>query len=169
MSNGNAETKAGKTAGSTRKTLKELRTGAKKQAKDIRDTVTAHKIEDKKKAGNAKRTMKDKAQAAKNQAEDIRETVVAHKIDDKMKVARAKRSVKETAGKVKRSVQTPAKQKARAKLQIVVQSPMGGSITDTEISAKLPKGAVSVYVRIDENKLHYVLRNGETGSVPIWE
>jgi ribonuclease PH len=167
MSKETTETKA------TKKTVtqkaKELKEASKKQATGIRESVAAHKIEDKKAVRSAKRTMQQKAEAAKNQAEDIREAVVAHKINDKKTVAKAKRTVKETAGKVKRSVQTPAKKKALAKLEIVIQSPMGGSITDTEISAKLPKGAVSVFVRVDENKLYYVLKDGATGSVAIWE
>ena len=38
-----------------------------------------------------------------------------------------------------------------------------------EIRSKLPKGTTEVYVRVDENKLYYVLKNGETGDVDIWE
>ena len=30
-------------------------------------------------------------------------------------------------------------------------------------------GTSDVYVRVDENKLYYVLENGETGDVTIWE
>ena len=52
-------------------------------------------------------------------------------------------------------------------VEIVFQSPMGGNITSEEVAAKLPRGAKSAFVRIDENKIYWV--NGEeTGSVDIW-
>ena len=74
---------------------------------------------------------------------------------------------KTRAKKVTETVKAvPAKAKA-AKLEIVIQSPMGGNITPEEIAAKLPKGTKSVYVRVDQNKLWWI--NGdETGSVDIW-
>ena len=53
--------------------------------------------------------------------------------------------------------------------RIIIQSPMGGIITPADIAKKVPKGAVDVYVRVDENKLYYVLKNGESGDVDIWE
>ena len=37
-----------------------------------------------------------------------------------------------------------------------------------EIAVKVPKETADVYVRVDENKLYYVLENGETGDVDIW-
>ena len=46
---------------------------------------------------------------------------------------------------------------------------MGGIITPEDIAKKVPKDAVEVYVRVDENKLYYVLKNGENGDVDIWE
>ena len=52
---------------------------------------------------------------------------------------------------------------------IIIQSPMGGYITPADIAKKVPKGTVDVYVRVDENKLYYVLKNGETGDIDIWE
>lgn len=152
--------------------VKELGDAAKVQAEDIKESVVAHKIEDKKKVGGAKRAMKGKAEAAKNQAEDIREAVVAHKIEDKKNIRKAAGTVKskvKTAGnKMEKSVKTPAKIRAAVKLNVVIQSPMGGTITAEEIAAKLPKGTTDVYVRIDENKLYWVKKNGETGSVDIW-
>ena len=59
-----------------------------------------------------------------------------------------------------------AKAKAK-KLQIFVQSPLGGNITPEEIAAKMPEGAECVFVRIDQNKLWWI-RGEETGSVDIW-
>ena len=52
---------------------------------------------------------------------------------------------------------------------IIIQSPMGGYITPADIAKKVPKGTADVYVRVDENKLYYVLKNGETGDMDIWE
>ena len=49
---------------------------------------------------------------------------------------------------------------------VVIQSPMGGSITQEEILAKV--GPVdAVYVRVDENKAYWV-KGDETGSVDLW-
>ncbi len=49
---------------------------------------------------------------------------------------------------------------------VFIQSPMGGEITPEEILAKA--GNVDkVYVRLDQNKLHWV-KGDETGSVDIW-
>ena len=53
------------------------------------------------------------------------------------------------------------------KLNIIIQSPMGGSISAEAIAAKIPKDADSVYVRVDENMLYWV-RGFETGAVNIW-
>ena len=55
-----------------------------------------------------------------------------------------------------------------AKLNMVFQSTMGGSVTPEQIALKLPKEAVDVYVKIEENKAFWVGKNGETGSVDIW-
>ena len=38
-----------------------------------------------------------------------------------------------------------------------------------EFAAKLPKEAAEVYVRVDENRLYWVSKDGEAGSVEIWE
>ena len=61
----------------------------------------------------------------------------------------------------------PAKKKA-PKLEIYVQSPLGGNITPEEIEAKMPEGVEAVFVRVDQNKLWWI-RGEETGSVDIWE
>ena len=75
--------------------------------------------------------------------------------------------VKAAAAKVKAAAKKPAAKAKAAKLEIFIQSPMGGNITPEEIAAKLPKGAKSVFVRVDQNKLWWI--NGEeTGSVDIW-
>ena len=159
----NEEAKAAKKASAAAKKA----TAAAKKA-EVLDKAAANKIEIKKTVRSAGRKVKEAAEKEKVRKEDVKEAVVAHKIADKERVAKAKRAVKEAASKVNRSVATPAKKHAAAKLQIVIQSPMGGAITTEEISERMPKGVVSVFVRVDENKLYYVLKNGETGNVDIW-
>ncbi len=78
----------------------------------------------------------------------------------------AKKTVKSAAEKAEKAVKAPAK---KAKLNVVIQSPMGGEITPEQIAAKLPKEAAEVYVRVDENRLYWVSKDGEAGSVEIWE
>ena len=56
--------------------------------------------------------------------------------------------------------------KAEAAPTVVIQSPMGGSITPEEIIKKT--GPVDVvYVRVDENKAYWV-KGEETGAVDLW-
>ena len=43
----------------------------------------------------------------------------------------------------------------------------GGNITAAEIAEKIPAGADTVFVRVDQNKLWWV-KDDETGSVDIW-
>lgn len=57
--------------------------------------------------------------------------------------------------------------KKKAVTCVVIESPMGGSISVEEILAKLPENVESVYVRVDQNKLYWV-RGEETGDVDIW-
>jgi transcriptional regulator with XRE-family HTH domain len=54
-----------------------------------------------------------------------------------------------------------------AKMDIVIQSPMGGAITPDQIAEKIPEGSEAVYVRVDENKLYWV-KGSENGAVDIW-
>ena len=67
----------------------------------------------------------------------------------------------------KAPAKAPAK-KPEKKLDIIIQSPLGGEITPEQIAAKLPKEARDVYVRVDENKLYWVGTEG-VGNVDIWE
>ena len=104
-------------------------------------------------------------------AEKLKEAedkAVATEIEVKKNTRKAGRKVKEKAEDtfsiakeaVKESVGIP---------NIIIQSPMGGYITPADIAKKVPKGTADVYVRVDENKLYYVLKNGETGDLDIWE
>ena len=101
---------------------------------------------------------------------DIADAVTAEKIEVKKTAAKASRKAKETVKAVENKVEKKVKDsKAKAaKLEIIVQSPMGGNITAEEIAAKVPAGAESVFVRVDQNKLWWI-KGEETGSVDIWE
>lgn len=97
-------------------------------------------------------------------AEEVK--AVEAKVEKAVKDAPAK--AKAAAKKVEKAVKAPVQKVKAAKLEIIVQSPTGGNITAEEIAAKVPAGADSVYVRVDQNKLWWV-KDEETGSVDIWE
>ena len=100
---------------------------------------------------------------AKAAAKKVEDKVVAEEIEVKKTAAKTARKTKETVKKVETAAKKPA-----GKLEIIVQSPMGGNITAEEIAAKLPKGAETVFVRVDQNKLWWI-KGEETGSVDIWD
>ena len=98
---------------------------------------------------------------------DVADTVAADKIEVKKTAAKASRKAKETVKAVETKVEKKVSKTKAAKLEIIVQSPMGGNITAEEIAAKIPAGAESVFVRVDQNKLWWI-KGEETGSVDIW-
>jgi len=112
--------------------------------------------------------VKKTSAAAKRTAKNVADKAAANEIEAKKTASKTARKVKEavevTEAKVEKKV---AKAKA-VKLEIIVQSPMGGNITAEEIAAKLPKGAETVFVRVDQNKLWWI-KGEETGSIDIWE
>ena len=55
------------------------------------------------------------------------------------------------------------------KLEIYIQSPLGGNITPEEVAARMPEGTEACFVRGDQNKIWWVRGNGETGYVWIWD
>ncbi|MBR2660556.1 MAG: helix-turn-helix transcriptional regulator [Clostridia bacterium] len=55
------------------------------------------------------------------------------------------------------------------KLEMYIQSPLGGNITPEEVAAKMPEGTEACFVRVDQNKIWWVRGNGETGYVWIWD
>ena len=99
---------------------------------------------------------------------DIADAVTAEKIEVKKTAAKASRKAKQTVKAVETKVEKKVSKAKTAKLEIIVQSPMGGNITAEEIAAKVPAGAESVFVRVDQNKLWWI-KGEETGSVDIWE
>ena len=63
----------------------------------------------------------------------------------------------------------PAARKPAAKkaaVEVIVQSPLGGEISYSEILAKVGQ-ADKIYVRVDQNKAYWV-RGEETGDVDLW-
>ena len=124
-------------------------------------------------AQKAEKTVKKVPAKAKAAEKKVEDKVVADKIEAKKAVAKTTRktktAVKKATTKVEKAVEKPAAKAKAAKLTIEIQSPLGGSITPEEIAAKLPKDTTNVYVRIDENKLYWVKKNGEIGSVDIWD
>ncbi len=82
----------------------------------------------------------------------------------KKPVAKKPAQVKDDAAAVKK----PATRKSTAKktVDVIVQSPLGGEISLTEIVAKVGK-VDKVYVRVDQNKAYWV-RGEETGDVDLW-
>ena len=55
------------------------------------------------------------------------------------------------------------------KLEIYIQSPLGGNITPEEVEAKMPESTEACFVRVDQNKIWWVRGDGETGYVWIWD
>ena len=107
------------------------------------------------------KTVKKAPAKAKAATKKVEDKVVAEEIEVKKTAGKVARKTKETV----KTVETAAKKST--KLEIIVQSPMGGNITAEEIAAKLPKGAETVFVRVDQNKLWWI-KGEETGSVDIW-
>ena len=61
----------------------------------------------------------------------------------------------------------PVKKAKAPKLEIYIQSPLGGNITPEEVAAKMPEGTEACFVRVDQNLIWWV-RGEETGAVEIW-
>ena len=129
------------------------------------DDAAATEIEVKKtvrKGGRkAKEAIKETAAVVK---EAVKDEAAAIEIEVKKTTRKAARKTKETVKKVAADVK-----EAVAGPNIIIQSPMGGYIMAEDIVKKVPKDAADIYVRVDENKLYYVLKNGESGDVDIWD
>ena len=144
---------------SARKTGRKVKEAAEAAVQS--DPVVAAEIEVKKNSRKAGRKAKEVAAEVKEAVED---KVVAEEIEVKKTARKGARKAKETVSAAKGSVK-----KAAGVPNIIIQSPMGGYITPADIAKKVPKNTEDVYVRVDENKLYYVLKNGESGDVDIWE
>jgi len=155
-----------------KKTGRKAKAKIEEAAEKAADTVAAVEVEVKKTTRAAGRKAKAKVEEAAAQvAEKVDAAAVAAEIEAGK--AKAKRTRKAAVAKeaVETAVEAASKpiRKARAaKLDIVIQSVMGGAITPEEIAAKVPKDAISAYVKVEENKIYWVNKAGETGSVEIW-
>ena len=129
----------------------------------ISDSAAATEIEVKKNVRAAGRKAKEAVEAAASS-----DAVVAAEIEVKKTARKAGRKALEVAGETVSAAKEAVKEAAGI-ANIIIQSPMGGYISTQDILKKVPKNTVDVYVRVDENKLYYVLKNGESGDVDIWE
>ena len=140
--------------------------------KAVEEKAVATEVEVKKATRAAGRKAKAKLEEAAAQvSEKIDDAAAAAEIEAGKAKARRTRKAAEAKDAVTgalEEVKKPARKARAAKLEIVIQSVMGGAITPEEITAKVPKGAVSAYVKVEENKIYWVDKKGETGSVEIW-
>ena len=141
--------------------------------KAVEEKAVATEVEVKKAARAAGRKAKAKLEEAAAQvSEKVDDAATAAEIEAGKAKAKRTRKAADAKEAVKTAVEEAKKpeRKARAaKLDIVIQSVMGGAITPEEIAAKVPKDAVSAYVKVEENKIYWVNKAGETGSVEIWD
>lgn len=154
----------------------------KKEVKDavaaeVKDAKTAAEIETKKKTRAAGRKVKDAVTAA---AEKVDNKILA----DQMAVGRAKAtrtrkaSEKSTAkaekaavkaeDKAEKAAKKPTVKRKARKMNILFQSVSGRATSSEQIALKVPKEAIDVYVKLEENKIYWVGKNGEKGSTDIW-
>ena len=135
----------------------------------VEEKAVATEVEVKKTARAAGRKAKEKIEEATVQiAEEAPGAVVATAIEVKKAAGKARHTVKKTEEEVAEVAKTSARKARAAKLDIVIQSVMGGAITPEEIAAKVPKDTVTAYVKVEENKIYWVNKAGETGDVEIW-
>lgn len=127
------------------------------------DAVTGLEIGVKKNVRKGARTARETVEAAAGSDAAVATEIEVRK-NARKAVRTVKKAVEEAADLAKESAM-----KATGIPNIVIQSSMGGYISAEEIGKRVPKNTTDVYVRVDENKLYYVLDNGETGDVDIWE
>ena len=121
-----------------------------------------------------------KKETVKTEAEKKTVKKAAAKAAPKAAVKAAKTAVKAAEKAVKAAApakkapakKAPAKKAVPAKKaaktpEVIIQSPLGGIITPEEILKKVGK-VDKVYVRVDQNKAHWV-RGDEIGSVDLWD
>ena len=138
---------------------KTVRAAGKKAADAV--TGTAGKIAgDVKDAAEKARTV-GQIEAGKKKAKAARKTA-------ERAAAKKEKAGEKAAAKEIKAAKKPAVKRKAVKLNMVFQTNMGGEITPGQIALKMPKEAVDVYVKLEENRAYWVGKNGETGSVEIW-
>ena len=123
---------------------------AEKLAEDAAQAV----LDTEKKAEKKERAVRSRAKADKPGMKAAAEAVTAPVAAVEKKAKKARKTVERKASKTKK---TP---------KVVIQSPLGGEITEAEILARM--GDVdTVYVRVDQNKAFWV-KGEETGDINLW-
>ena len=137
--------------------------------KAIEEKAAATEVEVKKATRSTGRKAKAKVEEAVAQVtEKVDAAAAAAEIEAGKAKAKRTRKAAEAKESIVEAATKPARKARAAKLDIVIQSVMGGAITPEEIAAKVPKDAVSAYVKVEENKIYWVDKKGETGDVEIW-
>ena len=156
-----------------KKTGRKAKAKAEVAVEKVVDAAVATEVEVKKATRTAGRKAKAKVEdAAAQVAEKVDAAAAAAEIEAGKAKAKRTRKTAEAKEAVKTAVEAaakPARKVRAAKLDIVIQSVMGGAITTEEIATKVPKDAISAYVKVEENKIYWVDKKGETGSVEIWD
>ena len=146
-------------------------------AVNVEEKAVATEVEVKKATRAAGRKAKAKVEeAAAKVAGDVKDAAEKAKVAAEVEVGKAKAKrgrkaaeAKEAVAEAAEAAAKPVRKARAAKLDIVIQSVMGGAITTEEIAAKVPKDAESAYVKVEENEIYWVDKKGETGSVEIWQ
>ena len=81
---------------------------------------------------------------------------------------KADRACKTAEKKAEAKEKKPAAQREAAKVNLIFQSQAGNPVTPADIAKKVPKEATDAYVKMEENRIYYVLKDGNTGDVEIW-
>ena len=97
-----------------------------------------------------------------------KETVKKEAEKKTVKKAAVKAAPKAAAKPAAKAVKAaPAKKAENKQPEVIIQSPMGGSITPEEILKRV--GNVDqVYIRVELNKAYWV-RGKETGNIDLWD
>lgn len=129
---------------------------AEKKADKAAEDAAQAVLDAEKKLDKRKRRTRAKVQADKPAVEAVAEAVAAPVEAAAETAAAPVEAVKARRGR----------KRAPAPATIVIQSPLGGEITDAEIRARIGQ-ADAVYVRVDRNKAYWV-RGEETGEIDLW-
>lgn len=103
--------------------------------------------------------------------EKVGDAVAVAQVEIKKAAGKATKAVKDTTEKVRKTVRDTAKKsvkKVRAvRLDMIFETNDGRQISSDAIAEKVPKGADTAYIKLDDNKIYWV-KGEETGSVEIW-
>ena len=82
--------------------------------------------------------------------------------------AKAEKAAVKAEDKAEKAAKKPTVKRKARKMNILFQSVSGRATSSEQIALKVPKEAVDVYVKLEENKIYWVGKNGEKGNVDIW-